>query len=229
MRLFLLIFTGFLVSQCVGVDYLDDPIIGESIEISVDPIAVMVGETEQAKITFKDKYGIVQEVNPVWTTSSPDIASVDDKGIVTGKKPGQTFLIVSHGTVKDTALVTVVGDATKVAKVEVIESITILSIGQSLTLTAIVKNINNQPISGKMVNWLSSNELVLSINSAGVLIAKTNGTASVVAVVDGVTSNPVSFTVGSTTRMGTFVKSGGYEASGTCNLTLENGHFHLFV
>lgn len=227
MRLSLLIFLGFLMSQCVGVDYLDDPIIGESIEISTDPIAVMVGKTERAKITFKDKYGIEREVNPVWATSSPDIASVDEIGIVTGKKSGQTFLIVSHNTVKDTALVTVVGDAAAVAKVEVTESVTILSIGQSVTLTAIVKNINNQSISGKIVNWQSSNELVLSINSAGVATANTNGTASVIAVVDGVTSNPVNFNVGNTSRMGVFEKSGGYEASGTSKLSLENNRLIL--
>jgi Electron transfer DM13 len=187
----------------------------------------MVGEADQAKITFKDKYGIEQDVNPVWTTSSPDIASVDTKGIVSGLKPGQAFLIVSHSTVKDTALITVVGDATAVAKVEVAESVTVLTVGQSVTLSATVKNINNQPISGKIVNWQSSNELVLSINSAGVATANTNGTASVVAIVDGVTSNPVNFIVGNTSRMGEFVKSGGYDASGTCNLSVENNKLVL--
>lgn len=223
----MLIFLGFLTSQCVGVDYLDDPIIGESIEISTNPLAVMLGKTSQAMVLFKDKYGIEQEVNPVWATSSPDIASVDDKGLVSGKKPGQTFLIALHNTVSDTALVTVVGDATAVAKVEVTEVVTTLSIGQSVILVVTVKNINGQPISGKFVSWQSSNDLVVSINTEGVATAKANGTASVVAVVDGISSNPLNFNVGNTSRVGTFAKSGGYEASGKCKLTLENGKLIL--
>ena len=91
----------------------------------------------------------------------------------------------------------------------------------------IVKNINNELISGKIISWQSNNELVLSINSAGVVTANTNGTASVVAVVDGVISNPVNFNVGNTSRMGAFTKSGGYEASGGCTLSLENNKLIL--
>ncbi len=212
---------------CIGVDYLDDPIIGESIEITPNPIAVLVGKTEIAKVAFKDKYGIEQEANPIWTTMSPEIASVDSKGIVTGLKPGQTFLIAAHSTVKDTALVTVVGDISKVAKVEVSESVTNLSIGQSVTLVALVKNVNDQPISGKAVVWKSSDDLIISITSGGIATAKANGLASVVAEVDGITSNPIQITVGSTIRTGAFAKSGGYEASGTCNLRLESNKLIL--
>jgi hypothetical protein len=227
MRLLVLIVCLLFFGACIGVDHLDDPIVGESIEITPNPIAVLVGKTEIAKVTFKDKYGIEQEANPIWTTTSPEIASVDSKGVVTGLKPGQTFLIASHSTVKDTTLVTVVGDALKVAKVEVIESVSRLSIGQTIALMAMVRNVNDQLIFGKTVVWKSSNELILFITSDGIATAKADGSASVIAEVDGVTSNPIKITVGNTIRTGTFVRSGGYEASGTCSLRLENNKLIL--
>jgi len=227
MRLFALIVCLLFFDACIGVDLLDDPIVGESIEITPNPIAVLVDKTEIAKVAFKDKYGIDQEVNPVWTMVSPEIASVDSKGIVTGLKPGQTFLIASQSSVKDTALVTVVGDALKVAKVEVSEAVSNLSVGQSFALMATVKNVNDQPIAGKAVIWKSSDDLIISITSEGIATAKANGLASIVAEVDGITSNPITITVGNTVRTGSFAKSGGYEASGTCNLRLENSRLLL--
>ena len=222
MRYGVMILLGFLLNACIGIDYLDDPIVGESIKISPDPIAVMMGRTVQSSFLFNDQYGIKRDVKPVWSISSPTIATVDNNGLVTGNKPGQVFLVVSYSTVKDTALVTVVGDANAVAKVEIAEASNILTIGQSVTLTATVKNVNDQIISGKTISWQSSNDLVLSVSSSGVATAKANGTASVMASVEGIVSNPVIFSIGNTIRTGMFVKSGGYEASGTCNLRKEN-------
>ncbi|MBK5277458.1 MAG: hypothetical protein JJE09_01215 [Bacteroidia bacterium] len=86
------------MNSCIGIDYLDDPIIGESIEISPDPIAVVAGNTVQANFIFKDQYGIEKDVSPVWSTSPPDVATVDDKGVIIGRKSGQAFLIVYHNT-----------------------------------------------------------------------------------------------------------------------------------
>lgn len=222
MRYGVMILLGFLLNACIGIDYLDDPIVGESIKISPDPIAVMMGKTVQSSFLFNDQYGIKRDVKPVWSTSSPTIATVDNNGLITGNTQGQVFLVVSYSTVKDTALVTVVGDANAVAKVEIAEASNILTIGQSVTLTATVKNVNDQIISGKTISWQSSNDLVLSVSSSGVATAKANGTASVMASVEGIVSNPVIFSIGNTIRTGMFVKSGGYEASGTCNLRIEN-------
>ena len=222
MRPVISILLCFLLYGCVGIDYLDDPVIGESIVVSPNPIAVIVDKVYQATYVFKDQYGLAKEVSPIWSMSNPGIATVDDNGLVTGKKQGQTFLRVAYSVAKDSALVTVVVDPNAVAKVEIVGSIKNLSIGQSVTLTATIKNSSDQPISGKTINWQSNNDLVISISSNGLATAKSNGIASVVAVVDGVSSNPVLISVGNLIRVGTFVKSGGYEASGSCNLSAEN-------
>lgn len=223
MRPVISILLCFLLYGCVGIDYLDDPVIGESIVVSPNPIAVIVDKVYQATYVFKDQYGLAKEVSPIWSTSNPEIATVDNKGLVTGKKQGQTFLKVAYSVAKDSVLVTVVASSNAVAKVEIVESMKILTIGQSVTLTATIKNINDQAISGKTINWQSNNDLVISINSDGVATAKSNGTASVVAVVDGVSSNPVNIVVGNMIKVGMFVRSsGGYEAAGSCKLSTEN-------
>ena len=227
MGLRILILLGLLLNGCVGVDYLDDPIVEETIEISPDPIALVAGKTAQAAMVYKDQYGLQKVGSPVWSTSSTDIATVDEKGLVTGKKPGQSFLIAVYSIVRDTALITVVADVGAVAKVEVVGMPTNLTIGQSVPLTVAVKNVNDNPILGKSVVFQSSNVNVLSVSLDGLVLAKANGTASIVATVDDVSSNPLIFNVGNANRVGLFSKSGGYEASGTCTLGLESGKLIL--
>jgi hypothetical protein len=227
MGLRVLILLELLLEGCIGVDYLDDPIVGETIEISPDPIALVTGKTAQAVILFKDQYGLEKVISPVWSTSTTDIATVDEKGLVTGKKPGQSLLIAVYSIARDTALITVAADVSAVAKVEVVGMPTNLTIGQSVALTVAVKNVNDNLISGKSVSWQSSNDNVLSVSPDGLVLAKANGTASIVATVDDVSSNPLIFNVGNANRVGLFSKSGGYEASGTCTLGLENSQLIL--
>jgi hypothetical protein len=227
MGLRVLILLELLLEGCIGVDYLDDPIVGETIEISPDPIALVTGKTAQAVILFKDQYGLEKVISPVWSTSTTDIATVDEKGLITGKKPGQSFLIAVYSIARDTALITVAADVSAVAKVEVVGMPTNLTIGQSVALTVAVKNVNDNLISGKSVSWQSSNDNVLSVSPDGLVLAKANGTASIVATVDDVSSNPLIFNVGNANRVGLFSKSGGYEASGTCTLGLENSQLIL--
>ena len=95
-----MILLGFLLNACIGIDYLDDPIVGESIKISPDPIAVMMGKTVQSSFLFNDQYGIKRDVKPVWSTSSPTIATVDNNGLVTGNKPGQVSLLFPTARLK---------------------------------------------------------------------------------------------------------------------------------
>ena len=121
---------------------------------------------------------------------------------------------------------TVVGDINSVAKVTISSEKAVLKVGETLDLAITVSNINDQPLSGKTPMWKSSNSLVVSVTSAGVATALANGLSTLTAEVDGVVSNSLIITVGSS-RSGIFVKSGGYEASGTATLSEDSGNLIL--
>jgi hypothetical protein len=64
-----------LASGCIGVDHIDDPIMGEQIEIEQPQVALQIGETHAVKAIYYDQYGIQKDVSLTWISSAPAIAT----------------------------------------------------------------------------------------------------------------------------------------------------------
>ena len=222
----ILVLSIFYLSSCIGVDYVDDPIVGEKIIVSIESLALMIGQTQKVTAQYFNKYGVEEAVTVNWSSSSTAIATIDNSGTITSLLPGQALVFASFNEAIDTIRVTVVGDINSVAKVTISSEKAVLKVGETLDLAITVSNINDQPLSGKTPMWKSSNSLVVSVTSAGVATALANGLSTLTAEVDGVVSNSLIITVGSS-RSGIFVKSGGYEASGTATLSEDSGNLIL--
>ncbi len=205
---------------------MDDPIVGEKIIVSIESLALMIGQAQKVTAQYFNKYGVEESVTVNWSSSSTAIATIDNSGTITSLLPGQALVFASFNEAIDTIRVTVVGDINSVAKVTISSEKAVLNVGETLDLAITVSNINDQPLSGKTPMWKSSNSLVVSVTSAGVATALANGLSTLTAEVDGVVSNSLIITVGSS-RSGTFVKSGGYEASGTATLSEDSGNLIL--
>ncbi len=52
------IFPFVILMNCIGVDEVDDPIVGESIVVDQDQIALLIGDTTNLSATYFDQYGI---------------------------------------------------------------------------------------------------------------------------------------------------------------------------
>ena len=215
-----------LLSGCIGTDLQESPIVGEKFEITPDRIALLVGNSTQATASFYNQYGVLEESSVSWAVEPPEIASVDMNGNVTAVAPGQAQLFASFNEFIDSVRIAVVINENAAASVDISASKTSLSIGESVMLTAIIKNSNDEPITTSTVMWHSGNESVVTISPDGTVNAVGNGTASVFAIADGVYSNEIQFTV-SGALQGTFVPQGGYQASGTATLKTENGNLIL--
>ncbi|GKU29134.1 hypothetical protein CFB3_12400 [Clostridium folliculivorans] len=134
---------------------------------------------------------LVPTVNPsnatdkslTWTSSNPNIATVDSKG---------TVHAIAYGSVSITA--TSIQDPTKVARctvivpvpvtgVSVVSSTTIVKMGSTLTLgTAIAPSTATI----KTVTWASSNEAIAKVSSTGVVTPVSPGTVTITAkTIDG--------------------------------------------
>lgn len=217
-------FVLFLLPACIGVDYIDDPVIGAKIEITSGlQIPLMPSQTTQIEAVYYDEYGIEKVVEMDWTTSKPSVATVDQNGLVTAVNGGQTVIQASYnGILSSTVNINVVLGPDDVAVVTLTLTQTNLEIGQSVDLSDHIKvtNINGDELFGKTAEWFSENESILSVDETGVVTAIGNGIAGIHAKVEGVKSNSVNFVVGMS-RVADFESAGGYTAIGTATLRLQ--------
>lgn len=112
-----------------------------------------------------------------WSSSAPEIATVDATGLVTGVAIGQsTISAVGEGKV-GTSIVTVV--PAPVAAITVDPDGGSLPAGGTLALTATPRDANGQPLTGRTLQWRSSNDAVATVSAAGLLTAITAGTVTI--------------------------------------------------
>ncbi len=216
-----------LLSGCVGTDYLDDPIVGSKIIVSSSSLALKVNESKVVSAEYFNQYGIKEITTIAWVSADESIVGIGTGGVITAKKAGQTLLIANAASISDTIQVVVVADENAVASVKISSSTTTLLQGATGDLVLEVYNINNQLITNKQATYTSSNEAVVTVNIDGKITAVANGIATISARVDGVKSNDLQLTVGSSSRTGQFVKVGGYQAEGTAILKNQNSKLIL--
>jgi uncharacterized protein YjdB len=215
---------ALLLAACVGTDEVDDPIVGERIEIQSGQLALLIGDTATVQATYFDRYGVERDFQLNWQSSQPSVASVSDFGLVQGLAPGQSQVRASYGNALSGALlVTVVASGDDIAQVLISSpSGNQLNIGQQVALDLVVTNLAGDELSGFGTMWESSNPEVLQIDGQGVVTGLANGVSSVKAIADGIESNPLIITVGTTSRSGTFQGANGYNASGSTTLFIND-------
>jgi uncharacterized protein YjdB len=222
-------FTLAILQSCIGTDFMDDPIIGESIVLSRKTLALMPNETAMVTATYYNQYGLLEEVPISWTSSNSAISEVNNVGLITAKAPGQVVIQPSYKNVFGPQLqLTVLNDPAVVATVTIsAANQTQLTTGQTVQLNVSVKNYNDVELTGKTIEWFSENSAIVSITPTGIVKAIGNGLAGIHAKVDDVRSNTILFTVAGSARTAAFVAAGGYRTSGTARLELVNNELKL--
>ena len=221
------LFLAILLAACTGTDQVDDPTVGQRIEVASQQVALQPGQNAQLAASYYDQYGIARQVGLSWASSNLQVASVDPNGLVLATGPGQSVVRASFGEFMGPPVnVNVIGDENGVASVTVAAPRTSLNVGDVISLTAAVQNIRGEALTGKPIEWFSENAAILRVDANGQATALAGGVAAVHAKVNGVKSNSVDLTVGAD-RAGSFVPAGGYAASGTAMLRTENGQVFL--
>ncbi len=215
------------LNGCIGIDYLDDPIVGERVEISKTQVALKKDESATLTAKYYDQYGVERNKPIGWISSHPEIVSVDANGTVTGLSGGQAMVIASVGSVQSVAInVNVVLDDTQVATVEISSPKQNLTAGESLQLSVSIKNIKNEILTGKTLQWFSENSAIATVNSAGLITGVASGIVDIHAKSEGVKSNVINFSVGGG-RTGNFISAGGYKAVGMAFLKVSGTNLIL--
>lgn len=210
-----------LVSACIGTDYEDDPK-DSAILTDVEAINLMIGQSATIQAQYWYNMWVSEEVVLVWHSNNPEIATVDQAGLVKGVGKGQTSIVITYpGEDTVSVAVSVVETSLDVARVEVTSNGTSLDLGETLQLTAQAYTLTDDPLNGLPVTWFSSNEAHATVDATGLVTALTEGEVDITATIEGVQSPPYRLMLGLQARVGTFQESGSYKAIGTATLFIN--------
>lgn len=161
---------------------------------------VTVRDVEISKISFTKKSAglyagkqgkITPTVSPKyapaallkWTSSDPDVASVDQNGVVTAHKQGTATITVSAGDNVSASIVIMVKERA-VTAIKIAKRSVSVNVGKMGTIKA---QVGPSTASNKNVVWTSSNPAVVSVDANGRIHALSAGTAVITAASE---SNP---------------------------------------
>src|SRR5438876_565783 len=138
--------------------------------VSMSPASATVaaGQAIQLTATPKDANG-----NPLtgrtvtWSSSNTSVASVSASGLVSGVVAGSATITATSEGKTGTSAITVT--SVPVASVTVSPATTSVPEGQTVQLTAIPKDANGTPLTGRAIIWSSSNTSVATVNASGLV------------------------------------------------------------
>ena len=158
------------------------------VRISPSTIEVALGGTTKLSATPRDANGRpMSGVSIGWRSLDPSVATVDAAGNVTGGALGTARIEASAEGYAGTALVTVrtsTTPATGVATVSIDPGKMSLRPGTTGTLTPVLRNAQNEPVSGT-VTWSSENAAVARVSADGIVTAVALGETEIIATVGG--------------------------------------------
>ena len=178
-----------LIVACVGDDEAaptgpPEPPVATTVGIS--PAAVDLssfGETLQLTAAVVDQNGQTMAGAPVsWTVSDNSVATVSAGGLVTAVANGSATVTATSGSAAGTATVTV---AQRAARVEVSpDAHTFSAIGDSVRLTGVPVDANDNAVEDATVAWSSEDDAVATVDADGLVSAVGNGNANITAQAD---------------------------------------------
>ena len=154
------------------------PVTGVTITMDVATPDVYIGDSLTLKAVIEPANATNQNVR--WTSSHPEVATIDGNGIVTGISEGTTIITVTtdDGGLTNTCEVRVSKPYVPVAGITLDKTEATMQIGDSLTL---IPTITPSDATNQDVFWLSDNPAAISVEN-GVVTANSAGTATITVV-----------------------------------------------
>ncbi|WP_083289787.1 Ig-like domain-containing protein [Porphyromonas sp. HMSC065F10] len=114
-----------------------------------------------------------------WASNNTDVATVDEKGLVTAVKAGTATITVSvkgQPEIKATCTITVKSSTIAVTKLTLSQSSAEVSVGKTLTLTCTIEPTD---ATNKELIWSSSDETIATVDAQGVVTGIKAGTVTI--------------------------------------------------
>jgi trimeric autotransporter adhesin len=158
-----------------------------SISLSLGSTALTVGQSTQATAVALDANGApVSGVAISFTSSNPAVAPISTSGAITALTPGTTQITASSGTLSRSVTLTVSAAFVPVASVAVTPTTGSIVAGAQLQLAATTRDAGGNVLTGRTVNWSSSNVAIASVNATtGLVTGVATGTVTITASSEG--------------------------------------------
>ena len=126
-----------------------------------------------------------------WSTDKPDVAVVTPAGVLEAKSPGVLVITATSEGVGNSLGLTVTPNPAPVASVSLDVATASLHEGATRQLTATPKDGEGRPVSGRGLQWTSSDPTIVHVAALGLVTAIRPGTATITVKVDGKTASAV--------------------------------------
>src|SRR5881409_3811657 len=159
------------VSTAASVTVTGCPLPVASVSVTPATATIGVGQTAQYAAITRDAFG-----NPLggrtvtWSSSNPAVATVNGAGQATGVAVGSATLTATSEGKSGTAAILVINVPT--ASVPA---------GQTVQLTATLKDANGNTLTGRTVTWSSDNTAVATVSGSGLVSGVVAGAATITA------------------------------------------------
>lgn len=166
------------------------------VDVSAATTALTPSQTVQFSAVARTSSGtVVSSAQPVWTSTAPNVATVNASGMVTGVAAGSATIRATVGTASGTLDVSVTSGAGVLATVVVNAQDRTILLGQLTQATVSGRDAQGGTVAlgTRVVTWSTSNASIATITSAGVVTGVGVGTVSLqAAVADGAASKTAS-------------------------------------
>ncbi len=155
-----------------------------TVTVTPSPLAMSVGQQTQLTATLKDAGGTVLNGRAVtWSSSNTGVATVSSQGFVTAVAVGATTVTATSEGTSGTAALTISNVA--VGSVTVQPQGPSIVQGSNVQLSAIVRDVNGNAVTDRVVTWSSSNTGVAGVSSTGIVTGVSAGSATITATSEG--------------------------------------------
>lgn len=125
----------------------------------------------------------------LWSSSNPGIAVVSASGLVTAVSVGTVTITIRAGLKEKTVRVRVVGEPVASVRISPNQSVHVLRLGQTYQLGAQCLNAAQQVLPGRTISWNSSNPVVATVSTSGLVTGQSLGTVNITATCDNVNAS----------------------------------------
>src|SRR5437762_1769684 len=160
------------------------PVPVTTVTVAPASASVLVGQLLQLSATTADSAGNLLSGRTVtWASSNSLVATVTSTGLLTGLATGTTTITATSEGAGGTAAITVT--VAPVAGVSVSPGAPSVAIGGTAQLTAVLRDANGNPLSGRTVTWATSNGGVATVSATGLVTGVAVGGAMITATSEG--------------------------------------------
>src|SRR2546426_357725 len=158
----------------------------KTVTVSPPTATVALGQTVQLTATLRDASGNVLTGRTVtWSSSNLAVATVSGSGLVTaGAAARPATITATGGGQSGTATVAVVSNA-PVASLTVTLATARVAVGQTVQLTATLRDANGNVLSGRTVLWTTDNAVAATVDGNGLVSGLSAGPAVITATSEG--------------------------------------------